>query len=436
MASSAPRTLIRVTGAKQTFTSAPMSWSIQRNGHGVIDTATIVLPIQGNPDWAQVVSPGQAIPVEIRAGFPSNPAPGAFGYEQLSQRFVGIVDSLNPKFNIEEQTCELQCRSYGAVLVDTKTTTNLGATGAVNLAGVTTQQFVQMTAAKHGMTADFGLATLPYSNLQTVYATQQIVGIQNMREWDILMACAETDGAYLWVSGNTVHYLGPNDFTRPIVPINYGTDDLLKFEGTHSPQFAKNIEVEVRSYESMVRTAHRSRIRQTYDANGDVSSVVTNSDSVTMTTQNFGNPGSSMTTTQTSQNSNGTTAVTTGAGSSTTTGGAKSSGFLTTPKGSDKERYIFAYHNLNQAQCDAKAKQLWLQISSHEYRATFSVPVTPDNLTDVDITTKWRIHELPWFSFNQDYISLRYTESFGNPAGWIADVLGINHAMPTGISNY
>lgn len=435
MPASAPRTLIRVTGSSQTYSAVPISWTIQRNGHGVIDTANITLAVQGNPDWAQVVAAGEAIPIAIYSGFPQNPAPGAFSFAQLSERFVGIADTLNPKFSATEQTCEIVCRSYGGVLVDTKTTTNLGATGAVNLAGVTTQQFVQMTAAKHGMQSDFGKASLAYASLQTVYATQQIVGMQNMREWDILMACAETDGAYLWVDGNTLHYLGPNDFTRSIIGVKYGSDPLITFNGTHSQQYAKNIEVEVRSYESMVRTAHRSRVRQSYDSDGNVSSVITNSDSVTMTTQNFGNPGSSMTSIQTSQNSNGTTAVTSASGSSNSVGGEKSSGFLSTPKGSDKERYIFTYHNLNQAQCDAKAKQLWLQISAHEYRGTFTVPVTPDVLSSLDITAKWRVSNLPWYSFDADYLALRYTESFG-PEGWKADILGVNHAIPQSVGNY
>jgi hypothetical protein len=426
--SSSPRSIVVINGKSYT----PESWTHDANGHGVIDTATIILPTKGNPDFAAMAKPGQGLPVAIYAGFPSNPAPGGFGYQQLSQRFVGTINNSDPTFSLTDNMASLPCVSFGAVLTRTKTTTNVGGStasspaGSVagNLAGVTTAQYVQSVAGQHNMTADVRVNNP--ATMQQVFASNQIVGMQNLRIWDVLVACAITDGAYLWFSGTTLHYVDPGLINRTIIPIAYGS--LVgpeSFAGNHALQYSKNIKVQVLSYRTKEKTSCRTRVHQ-----GTNGSVVVNSCSRSFTMQNFGNPGSSFAQTSSTYNSDGTVTTSYTAGSSSATGGETSSGYLSTPTDSSTETYKFKRWGLTQAQCDALALNLWRQLSGHEYRATFKLPVTPDLLADLSITSKFRFSDLPWPSFNQDYIPLRLTEEFSMSNGWTVEPLGINHALP------
>jgi YD repeat-containing protein len=249
------------------------------------------------------------------------------------------------------------------------------------------------------------------------------------------MACAETDGVYLWFTGKTIHYVDPALLTRDIIALKYldlQGNGIKTFVGNHS-RFAKDIRVEVRSYSAKERTAHRTTIRQEYDGSGNVSSVVSDSSTVSLTQQNFGNPGSSIIGTTTRMNADGTTSVATSSGTSLSTGGAQSSGYLTQPTDTSTEHYVYKRPNLSKAQCDALALQLWKQLSAHEYRATFSFTVTPKILADLSITSKYRISNLPWASFSQDYIALRLSESYDMNSGWMVSPVAINHKLPYGV---
>lgn len=425
---SSPRSIVVINGKSY----RPESWDIQANGHGVLDTATIILPTIGNPDFAAMAKPGQGLPVAIYAGFPTNPAPGGYGYQQLSQRFVGTINSSDPTFSLTDNTATLPCVSFGAILARAKTTTNVGGStastpaGSVagNLAGVTTAQYVASVAGQHNMIADIRVNNP--ATMQQVFASNQIIGMQNMRIWDVLVACAITDGAYLWFSGTTLHYIDPSLINRTIVPIAYGS--LVgpeSFSGNHALQYSKNIKVQVLSYRSKEKNSIRTHVHQ--GANG---AVTVRSTSRSYTMQNFGNPGTSFAQTSSTYNSDGTVTTSSSTGSSLSTGGETSSGYLSTPTDSVNETYKFKRWGLTQAQCDALALNLWRQLSGHEYRATFKLPVTPELLPDLAITSKFRFSDLPWPSFNQDYIPLRLTESFSMSNGWTVEPLGINHALP------
>lgn len=379
---------------------------------------------------------GTQTEVRIAAGFPPNPNANVT-YESLVERFVGTADAFSPAFDLSAQTCTISCRSFGAVLVDTKTTTNLGGVGVANLQNISTVQYIQRVAVAHGFTTDIQVKAP--ASLQTVYATQQLVGIHNMRIWDIFMACAEVDGTYLWVDGKTIHYVDPVllSNSRPIMPLAYGDPQnpgVMTLSGNHS-RLNKNIRVEVRSYRPEERIAHRSQTRGVNDASGNISAVVTDSTTVGVTDANFGNPGNSVTTTRTTRKSGGATTVESGSGSSLSIGGETSSGYLSTPNDSSLEHYVYKYPNLTQAQCDARALSLWTQLSAQEYRATISFAITPENLKLFNVTTKYRVTNLPWASFTQDYIALRLTESFDMGGAWKASAIGINHRIPTGLGN-
>lgn len=415
---SAPRSLIRLNGHVIT----PKDWSVQRNAHGALDQATVVIPIQGQPDWAKVSPPNQAATVSIAGGFPSNPNPGGFQYNQLSERFSGSVDQFAVDF--DQNVCTLTCRSLGAILVDTKTTTNL-------IKG-TSQQYLTQIAKAHGMKAVTGYRGSPV-DMTTVFSQDFMVGVHNMREWDLLIAAAEIDGCDVWVKGNTIYYMAEGTFPRDRIYMqwNHPTRGFIRFKGEHSPQFSKNVEVEVRSYSSTHRHAVRTKVSHRFDANGTVTGVQSKSYSNSITTANFGTPGS--TTYATTYSSNGSATVTGDTYStSSSTGGSQNSGYTTTPKDSGKEKYIFYVPNLTSAQCDARALAIWKQISQNEFVADFEFPMAADTLPLIDVTSLYNTNKMPWPSFNQDYRPRRFTEDFSVDRGWTVSVTGINHPLPQG----
>ena len=426
---SAPRAIVVINSVSY----QPEQWTVHANANGVIDTAEIRLPTQGNPDFAGLAKPGQGIPVEIYAGFPSNP--GKFDYRQLSRRFIGTINESDPTFSLTANAASLPAVSFGAILTRTKTTTNVGGATAStpagsiagNLAGVTTTQYVQSVAAQHNMSVDVNVNNP--ATMQTVFASNQIVGLQNMRIWDVLVACAITDAAYVWFSGRTLHYVDAALIQRTIVPVKYQSLTGPKnFDGQHALQYSKNIKVEVRSYNTKVKTAHRTVVRQT--ANGNVTKETS---SQSFTDQNFGNPGSSSSMTRTTYSADGTTSTETSSGTSSSSGGEVSSGYTSSPTNSVVEHYIFKRWGLDREGCDKLAVNLWKQLSGHEYRGTFTLPMTPELLSALSITTKFRVSDLPWASFGQDYIPLRLTEVFSMSAGWTVEPLGINHQLPNGM---
>lgn len=432
MSANNPRAIVVINGKSYN----PQSFEIVHNANGVIDTATIVLPTKGNPDFPSTVQAGKGIPVSIYAGYPSNPTPGGYSYQQLRQRFTGTINETDTSFSLDADTVSLPCISFGAILTRTKTTTNLGGItastpagfGAGNLAGITTVQYVESVAAQHGMVSD--VAVDSPASLQEVFTTNQIVGVKNMRIWDVLLACAITDGAYVWFTGNVLHYMDPTNVSleRAILPIQYATLTGPKsFDGNHALQYSKNIKVEVRSYRTKERTSYRSTISPTSNGVAKVST------SRSFTRDNFGNPGSSVTRASTIYASDGTSTTTTSTGSTLSTGGETSSGYLSAPSDSTNETYIFKRWGLDQAACDKLALTLWKQLSAHEYRGTFTLPITPDLASVLDITNKYRVSGLDWASFDQDYIALRQTEEFSKD-GWTVEIIGINHRLPQNLA--
>lgn len=423
------RSLCKVGG----YVVAPLSWEVNNNGHGSIDTATIMLPIKGNRDWPAHLRGGKALDVDIRIGFPSNPNQSSAAlFPQLSSRFTGTVDPIQPQFDTD--ICTLQCRSYGAILAATKTTTNLGARGYRNLNAVTTTDVIKYFASKHGFQTNIQMNAAP-ATLQDVWKTQQMVGVKNLYEWDVLMYCAETDGVFVWVSGKTINYCDPLAVHRDELKFRWmiDIDSPMTFGGQHSPQFAKDVQVVVRSYTRRDSRSSRVSMRVTTDANGNISAVQRESTSRTYTQQNYGNPGSATQTTRYSTNGT-TTSTETTSGSTAATGGAASStsGF----ENDTGTKYVFTVGGLTQQQCENLALQKWKYISLHEYSCTFSVPVRSAWFQKLNILTKMFVSGLPWSSFDQGYLCKRQTEQFssgsGGTAGYMLTVDGVNHQLPLG----
>lgn len=404
-----PRALLKLDNQQYSL----VSYSLQLNSHGASDSASIIVPMSSMPDLSGMFK-DRSTPIEIGlyAGFPTNPQ--TYFYTDLSERFYGIVDSFltTPK----ENRLEIKCRSFAAALLAGKHTSNFQnqtTTDVVNqIAG--TQNLKPNIVLRPGQTG---------TPMNTVFGREFIVGVRNMRQWDILKACAQIDQVDLWVQGNVLNYCAPEVIQRGKMALHYG-ENVKDITISHSPFFSSNIEVEVRSWKPRVKTSYTTHI----DKNGQITH------SVRQVTSNptFGTNASSSTSFISSTSSDGTVSNGTSSSVSTSSGGAANSGFTRIASDSTKEKYIFYIPNLDHDQCDQRAMAIWKEISQFEFVADFEYAIDEGNLTYTDIKTLFDLQYYPWPTYNCMYRPRRLTETFDRSSGWYARIEAVNHDLPDG----
>jgi hypothetical protein len=417
---SAPRAIIYLGN---TYYLTPVNYEIEFSSYGAIDTARITLSISDNPDFSGAYK-GQAapIPISIYAGFPSNPTTGGYSVNNLTLRFQGLVDQFECDFGKDELI--IHCRSLAAYFIANKHTTNFN--------NQNTLYVVNSFSALAGLTPNIALRSGQTSaTLAQVFGREFVTSVRNMREWDILVQCAQADQVDVWVKGSNLYYMAPELINHPQMGIRYG-QNMIDCKITHQPFYSTNITVEVRSWSTRIRTSSRSRVSQ--DSNGNVSKT-SSSTSVSYSTPTFGGQSNSSSSNSftTSTNSDGVTTTSASSSSSTSTGGGATSGktSLNAP-GANKETYIFYVPNLTPAQCDAEALKRWKQMSLLEYLISFTLAVTPGNLSFVDITALYVLTGCPWPTYDQTYRPRKITENFDQNTGWTVKVEGCNHDLPSG----
>ena len=369
------------------------------------------------PDWTTALfrddsGVNTTITCSIYAGFPSNPGSSgtATDISQLELQFTGIIDQYTIKLLADEVTFE--CRSLGAPLTSNKITTTL-------LNGKTTD-FIQAQCNRFGIGYNIQTPYAPLS-MQTILQDELIAGAQNIVVWDLMLRCAVWDDCDCWVdSSGVLNYVAPFNINRNALDIEWGRD-LTDAQITHSPQFSKNIQVEVRAATSKIRTSAVTR----YTANAD-GSVSQNNYSTTSTTQPI--YGTTQVLTQTIS-SNGTVI----------------NKLSNVSGGTGKETGTFEL-----------AQRLWRQISMHEYAITISLPATKAKIPKSSytwITSLIRFHGCPYsavnstnagylastnsatntstaFSPGQGYWPRQITHSFDTEKGWTFDIVAVNHTLP------
>ena len=412
---STARCLVELNG--QVF--APKSVTIEENAHGVVDSATIVLPINGNPDMSVLLNgrdPDGAVIVKVYIGFPNAPSVGSLSINQLHRRHWGIVDSYKPNALADEVT--VSTRGMGALLELTKHTN-------LSLNELTTS-YVKTAAALVGLQADIQLLSgaVPY-HLSDVYADDLVVGYHNQRIFDTLINCAEVDDVDCWVSDNVLHYRDASTVKRNVLTLTYGKD-VMNFEGSHSPQFNKNIKVDVQTYNPRVRYAHTSRT--TISADGTISST----SKTTQTTSQaiFGTTG--VLATATSQSSTGASSTSTS--SSVSTGGSFTTGSTSIPTYSSAEHYTIRKYGWTPQMADDYAKKLALQLSRNEYTATFHLSPTSQDFPLLTIESWIHFNGYPYTAFNTSpkvpyYWPRRITTKFDMDSGLTMEIDALNHRL-------
>lgn len=409
----------------------PVSVEMVRTWLGISDTASIVVPITDDVDWSTLLkaptNDDGAVVCSVYVGFPQNPVPNSLDVSQLTRRFYGVlVPQYSGKGLANEVTFE--CSSM-AVLLQVEKMVKV-------TANMTTVDFVKACAAQvPGLKTDIRLGGQTPFTLKAVFARDLVVGTHNIRPWDMMEACAEADDAVLWLDQDTLRYVSPDQFGSngaPKVDLAFGTD-LIDWEGTHAPQYNKNIEVEVRTWTPKTSVSYSNKT-----VTGPDGPMTTTTTRTSTSVPDWGTSG------QTTYSYSGNGSVTSTTRSSS--GGLFSSGATTIPRDSSKERYILRIPGISKADADKRALQEWRRLSRYEYACTFEFAVTPQNLAWVgDMETQYALSGLPMAAFNSNakapyYHQRRTTERIEMPQGSGADagfhvmVEAVNHALPQGSS--
>jgi hypothetical protein len=448
------RSVVQINGASY----LPIRWNLTTNGHGATDSGTLTLKIWGNspdrdnPDFSVLLSqtPDATVPqadqgtanngadqpvyCQIFAGLFDDgnvPAPESLSTSGMVTRFIGILDNYSAKFKGNEVTFAL--RSIAAPLVDNKITQATGAQTGVDFARA------QATALGLGFVSILPNGYQPI-RLQEVFAREFIGGanfdaeIHNKRIWDLIIQCALFDDCDVFVDPvtATLYYANPSLLDRIDVDLAWGDKNsgflLADAEGTHSLQFSKNIQVEVRTYQKRIKQS--TTVRVSTDPNGGGVTITQRSATVT-SSPNF---GTNQSVSQSISPTGGSTTIVSGSG------GGYSSGFTAPGKESGKQRYVIYVPNLTPQQANNLAQALWRDYTMHEYGLKIKLPVRPELLNSFSVTSLVHIAGLPYAEFNSDasggsqngYWPRRIEESFDRSGGWWWDADLLNHALANG----
>lgn len=434
----APRAVVALDGKLY----IPSRYTVSTNAHGATNTATVTLPIEGNPDFTVELfrGPSGAAPnftqltpsaiqslladssqydtspvyVEIYAGFPGNDAVSASLVQRRFRRFLGVVDTYSPVFH--DGVVTFACRSLAQPLVDDK------------LQGYRQNQlttdFVKEQAAAAGLTpfvningaATSLLEVLGYENLGGPNLNAAIYGLH---PWDLILKCAQFDDADAWVVDDELHYEAPSLVKRNTIALKYGRD-WRDLDGAHSPLFAKNIQVEVRTYQKRTKLSITTRVSSAPGGGSIVEQKVKNVTSSIV-------PGTDQTL-STYTDPNG--AVISSLNSST--GGKFTGAGGTGSKETGKERYVYYVKNVSPATANKLANALWRQLSMHEYSIHGVVPMTNATLTNLSITSLIQLDGTPYQFFNSKYWPRQIDEEFDVQLGWTLAISAVNHQPPAG----
>jgi hypothetical protein len=422
-----PRAVVLINGERY----IPSAFAIKANAHGASNSATITLPVSNNPDFSQALQRGEItndagaviatdnspLYAEIRAGYPENPVVGSTQIEQLSRRFLGVVDLYSVRFGQDQIT--FQCRSLAGQLLDDKLTSMHQ--------NKRTTQFLQEQCDRCGLRLVTNLANHPWT-LQEVLAFDNVGGsnftatVYGMSVWNLMLRCAQADDVDIWIDGDTLHYEAAQKIRRNNVDLRWGRDFSTDgLEGAHAIQFNRYIRVSVHTHQPTTLISHSSRYES--DGFGGVN-VTTSTRHVTGDVI----PGTNEVI-STSYGADGTVTV----GSSVRTGG-NFNGNAGRVAGDNAriERYVFFAHNLPPDKANALAKAKWRQFSQHEFKLTGKLPMTSKRVQDLSITSLARISGCQYAKFNSTYWPRAYVEHFDR-SGWrLEDLILLNHVLPQG----
>jgi len=415
---SSPRACAKIAGKLYPVSS----YRLSKNSHGATNTGSMALAIAGNPDWTReltsVIKTGQTDPspiyLELWAGFP--PAPSSVpSLAGLQRRFYGVLDTYEPD-NLS--TTEFRLRSIAAPL-----TTDAITTAVQN---VTTVDFIRKICASYNIKVSIDPTLTNPFTLARVYAQDFVVGLKNLKKWDIFLRSSIADDCDLWEDDGTVYYYHPWNVQRQTVKLVYGTS-IKDFHPSHSPQFSRTIRVQVHSYSQKIRTATTVRVQSV------VGGIEVSRNTKTLTSQPNWGTNSGQTTTYLNDGS-------IKYGSWSSSGGSTGSSNVAIAE-SGIELYNFYLPNLSYDECNKLTTAIWRQISMHEYQGTIEYQMTPALLKLTAMASLLDVSGYPMSKFNTQYWPRTMEEVFegaqtdensGEAPGWYVTYHGVNHTLPLG----
>lgn len=414
----------------------PDSYNLTLAIHGASDTATVVVPNKGAPDWTQVLrrdtSLGNAndpVYIQIYAGFKKGTQDPTLS--NLKLRFWGVVDQFEIDWGPPNDWTTFTCRSLAAPLIDTKVVVPF-------TQNFTTVEFVAYAAKTAGMPAPVTHLIAPPATMQQVLAQELLAGVHSFSLWEMLVRAALTDDCDVWVTPTgVIHYEARTRTTRLKTPMLLGRDINVPVQFTHSPQFSKNVQVDIKIYNPQTKTATISRALLSPD--GSSMNLISGTRTVTSekifgtlttVTHSISQPYASMG--GTNIPSMATTTVSTAAPGGGTFNASAGEGKVAGDSG--KEKYVlWLKGGITQQQALAQARQMFLEISQHEYSARFRVPITEKLIETFDINNNIQLQGVPYRFFNGEYWPRELTEIYSVTGGFDWDVHAINHAPPQGV---
>jgi len=249
---SAPRSIVVIGGYEVPFES----WRVEQTGFEQADTFEVDLPfditqekgdvlLSNNPVSASSLITEPDIQVEIYRGVPNDP--NNYTKNDLTQNMYGFVDTMDLYFDDTGEYLKLTGRSLAALLIDTVATDKFP--------NKTSSQIAQIFAHEHGLNP----VITPTNTLAGTYYNDDSTVISNdSSEWDILQFLAQQEGFVARVKSNTL-YFGPveqvTDMNLSPIPLTWG-DNIMELNIERSPQAARDLEVNVISYDRN----HKKRI--------------------------------------------------------------------------------------------------------------------------------------------------------------------------------
>jgi hypothetical protein len=263
---SKPRSIVKLDGQSVYF----LDWTVNLNSTHQADDFTINLPFRIDQNQTQnylVATPEKPsylftksdVLVEIFVGFPRNPE--NYQSSDLKRIMYGNMDTAELNLSNSGEVVTLTGRNRVAPFLDTKST--------IKYQNMTSSAIAGMLAKKYGLATSI---TPTYTLAGKYFAGDSTVINSDTCEWDLLAFLADQEGFELRVWDNTL-YFGPfekiiGNVTTDGLKYTWG-QNIVDLTITRSPHAAKNLIIDVHSYNSKTGKHIKATAKKTGSSSGE-----------------------------------------------------------------------------------------------------------------------------------------------------------------------
>lgn len=250
-----PHSIVRLDGHEIIFNS----WRVNLNSTHVADDFTVEMPfriaqdmgrqtyLNNTPNYASYLMTNPDVLVEIFVGYSGSAAMPSVG--NLTRIMYGYMDDVKIDLSEAGEKVTITGRNMVAPFLDNKTTQKYQ--------NMVSSAIADMLAKSHNLKT---VITPTYTMAGVYYNGDSAQLSSDITEWDLLTYLAEQEGFELRVKDDTF-YFGPFDqivgnVTNDALAYTWG-QNVMSLEIERQPHAAKNINVEVHSYDH----AHNHHIK-------------------------------------------------------------------------------------------------------------------------------------------------------------------------------